>query len=113
MIYLWIALPYVTWIFFLAVMNLIHAKKLGRLPKAALYLGTPVLVIGYVLDIAVNICILSPLTLSFPREFTTTAHLQRLIRGEATAIKKTWRWKVAFWICHNLLDIFDPSGTHC
>lgn len=99
--------PYVTWILFLALMSLIRAREVGKLSKTAYYLGLPLLAVGYALDIFLNVFLLSLLTLDLPREYTVSAHLSRLLDAGG------WRSKIAFWICTNLLDTFDPSGQHC
>lgn len=107
-LYLYLSTPYLTWLFFLAIMNLSRAKRAGKLTRTALVLGYPLLAIGYALDIFLNLFVFSLITLDLPRELLTTTHLKRLVRGGLG-----WRCKVAFWFCHNLLDTFDPSGKHC
>lgn len=98
---------YLLWIFYLAVMSLSRAKQMGTLSRPALILGYPILAIGYFLDAMVNWFVLTLVLGEFPREVTVTARLKRLVKGEG------YQQKVAYWICHNLLDAFDPSGSHC
>lgn len=99
---------YVVWIFYLAVMNLKRARDNKTLTKPALMFGYPILLVGYVADILLNVSVCSLLFLEIPKEFTVTARVQRhLYTGSG------WREKLAGWFCHNLLNAFDPDGKHC
>lgn len=98
---------YALWVFYLAVMNLKRVKDMGKLGKVALALGTPVLLIGWVLDFIVNVAVMSFILLELPREATVTARLKRHKR-ESTG----WRLTVTNWFASELLDHFDPSGVH-
>lgn len=100
-------LSYALWVFYLAVMNLKRVKDAGKLGKVALVLGTPVLVVGLVLDLLVNVLVMTVLLLEIPQETTVTARLKRHKR-ESTG----WRLRVTNWFASELLDHFDPSGTH-
>ena len=108
MTYAWpFLLVYTLWIFFLAVMCLKRAKEDGRLSKAALVLGYPVLIVGYLLDMLTNVLVCTVLFWEIPTGRTVTGRLKYHIADAA------WRGKIARWICGNLLDTFDPSGKHC
>ena len=98
---------YVLWIFYLAVMNLKRAKDAGQMTKTALILGYPIVIVGYLFDVLVNIFVITLVFVELPHEWTVTARLSRL---KYTA---GWRAKLAKWFCENLLDQFDPSGCHC
>lgn len=100
-------LSYALWIFYLAVMNLKRVKDAGKLGKVALALGIPVLVVGLVLDFLVNVLVMTPLLLEIPQETTVTARLKRHKR-ESTG----WRLQVTNWFASELLDHFDPGGSH-
>lgn len=100
-------LSYALWVFYLAVMNLKRVKDAGKLGKAALALGTPVLLVGFVLDLLVNVLVFTVILLEIPQETTVTARLKRH-KLESTG----WRLKVTNWFASELLDHFDPSGTH-
>lgn len=103
-----LGLVYVLWIFYLAVMNLARARDNQTLTKPALYLGTPIFIIGYSLDVFVQLFVMSFLFLELPKEWTVTGRVKRhLYSGEG------WREKVAAWFCHHLLNAFDPDGKHC
>ena len=100
-------LSYALWVFYLAVMNLKRVKDAGKLGKAALALGTPVLLVGLVLDLLVNVLVFTVILFEIPQETTVTARLKRH-KLESTG----WRLKVTNWFASELLDHFDPSGTH-
>lgn len=94
---------YVLCIFYLAVMNLSRAKQAGTLTKTALVLGLPIFLIGYGIDILVNIFVMTPLFIELPKEWTVTGRLKRHLY-QSTG----WREKIAAWFCSNLLNAFDP-----
>ena len=99
---------YALWIFYVAVMHLKRARDNGTLSRAALYLGYPVLLTGYVLDVFVQVVVASVVFLDPPRDWTLTGRLKRYIAGP-----EGWRERVAVWMCANLLNTFDPDGRHC
>ena len=100
-------LVYALWVFYLAVMNLKRVKDAGKLGKVALALGMPVLLVGLVLDLLANVLVFTVLLLELPQETTVTARLKRHKR-ESTG----WRLRVTNWFASELLDHFDPTGTH-
>jgi hypothetical protein len=97
---------YALWLLYLAVMSLKRAQDAGMLHKTARVLGTPILLIGYVLDALVNIFILTLILVEIPEELTVTSRLKRHIKNSTD-----WRLGVACWFIP-LLDPFDPSGKH-
>lgn len=101
-----LAAIYALWVFYLAVMNLKRAKNAGQLHDLALWLGTPVLLVGYALDVLVNVFVMTVLLAELPRESTVTARLKR-----HNLYSTGWRKAVAVWF-EPLLDPFDPSGNH-
>jgi len=101
-----LGLTYATWVFYLAVMNLAKAKKAGLLSRTALVLGTPVLIVGYLLDFLLNVTVMSLVLLELPQETTVTARLKRHHAESAG-----WRLAVVLWF-EPLLDPYDPSGNH-
>ena len=98
---------YVLWLFFLASMVLLTAHKKGTLSKPALVLGIPVIGLGILIDVAVNV-LLTAVFMEAPKEWTVSKRLSRY-KAEASG----WRYKIAKFICENFLDTFDPSGCHC
>ena len=99
---------YVLWIFFLAVMNLKRARDNKTLTLPALVLGYPILLIGYTIDVLVNLFLMTVLFVEIPSEWTVTGRLKKHIYRSLG-----WRQKVAQWFATNLLDAFDPDGKHC
>lgn len=102
-----LALVYALWVFYLALMNLKRAKDAGTLRPWARRLGAPVLLLGYLLDVAVNLLVMTLLMAEAPREWLVTDRLKRHRVGSG------WRASLARWMCRDLLDAFDPSGCHC
>jgi predicted transporter len=101
-----LASVYLLWVFYLAVMSLKRAKQAGLLGKTATFFGTPMLVVGYLLDAFANIFVMTLVLLEMPEELTVTARLKRHIKTS-----KDWRLGIALWFVP-LLDPFDPSGRH-
>ena len=97
---------YVLWVLYLAVMNLKRVKDAGLLSPLALVLGYPVFIFGYLLDILVNVFLMTFILLEMPKELTVTARLKRH-KQQSTG----WRLSIAKWF-EPLLDPFDPSGDH-
>lgn len=99
---------YVLWVLYLAVMSLARARDAGTLSRSAKILGYPLLAVGVVFNVAVNWILLSIVFLEVPRESMFTHRVTRhCLHGTG------WRHRLACWICHDLLDAFDPSGKHC
>lgn len=101
-----LGLTYATWVFYLAVMNLAKAKAAGLLSRTALVMGTPVLIVGYLLDLLLNVTVMSLVLLELPQETTVTARLKR-----HHAESDGWRLAVVLWF-EPLLDPYDPDGDH-
>jgi hypothetical protein len=97
---------YALWIFYLAVMNLKRVRDLGLLSKTARILGTPVLFVGYLLDIFLNVFVMTIILLELPKEATISSRLKRHNND-----KGGWRLAVVRWF-EPLLDPYDPSGDH-
>lgn len=97
-----------TWAMYVLVMGLYRAHLAGRLGRVTYALGYPLVALGWLMDVAANVLIASPLFLEPPRELLVTTRLKRHMRG-----REDWRQRVAKWICDHLLDVFDPSGDHC
>jgi hypothetical protein len=99
---------YLLWVMYLAVMSLARARDAGTLSTTAKLLGYPLLAVGIVFNVLVNWIILSVLFVEPPRETMFTTRVARHCKyGQG------WRKRLACWICHDLLDAFDPAGRHC
>lgn len=102
-----LAATYTLWVFYLAVMCLKRAKDAGTISRFALVMGYPVLAVGLLIDLFVNLFVFTILLLELPKELTVTSRLQR--HGKQGG----WRGDLSRWFCEALLDTFDPSGDHC
>lgn len=105
-LYLFVAL-YTLWVLYLAVMNLVRARRAGTLTRTAFALGSPLLVIAVLLDVTLNIFLFTLLLFELPHEWTVSQRLSRHLHDS-----EGWRLKVAVWFGINMLNTFDPSGTH-
>lgn len=103
------AATYALWGFFIMVMGLRRARNAGTLSRPATILGLPILWVGMLLDVTVNLLVAPFVFLELPREALVTSRLSRLVHEERGA----WRGRLALWICAELLDAFDTDGHHC
>lgn len=101
-------LVYEIWNHYVAVMHLKVMRDSKRITKEQRPMALLTLGIGYLLDVAVNWLICTPLFLELPKEPLVT---QRVTRHKYYG--KGWRQKLAVWICEKILDTVDPSGCHC
>lgn len=101
-----LACTYALYVFYAAVMNIKRVKNAGKLTKLGMAFGYPTLVIGLVLDLLVNVFVMSIILLEVPQELTVTSRLKRHNR-ESTG----WRLAVVKFF-EPVLDPLDPSGDH-
>ena len=114
---------YVLWGLYILVMSLRRVKALKGLTLASKILGTPLLIVGYILDALVNVFVFSVVLWEKPKvlknadqtktkildqEWLVTPRLCRHIRSA----KNTWGKRVAMWLGPNLLDDYDHDGKH-
>lgn len=99
------AVVYLLFVFYAAVMNIQRVHEMGKLNLLGKVLGYPTLLIGYALDVLVNLVVMTVVMLELPREWTVTA---RLKRHQASS---GWRLAVVKFL-EPLLDPLDPSGDH-
>lgn len=102
----YIGLLYITWVLFLAVMNIKNAKDAGILPKATYIIAYPMYLVALGFDFILNMAS-SIIFLEFPRELLLTSRCERHL-----AEYDGWRFKLAKTICVYLLDPFERGG-HC
>lgn len=123
MIYLLASIPaaYALWGFFLAAMNLMQARDEGTLPAWSYRLGLPIVFVGLVIDVAVQLTVACVIFLEPPRELTVSGRVKRWVEGPKfigypsgppTKGIRWWRYSVALWMRVNLLKPFDRSGGH-
>lgn len=101
--YLWLC-----WGLYVLVMGLYRAYLAKRLTRTTLFLSIPFVAIGFIVNFVSNMILATIVFLEFPKEFLITDRLERYIRSE-----NGWRCSIARWVCHNILDPVDPSGSHC
>lgn len=99
-------LTYGLYVFYCAVMNIKRVRDAGKLTPLGYAFGYPTLAIGLVLDLAVNVLVMTPLLLELPQELTVTARLKR-----HHASSTGWRLAVVKFF-EPVLDPLDPSGDH-
>jgi hypothetical protein len=102
-------------------MNLIQARDEGTLPTWAHRLGLPVVFVGIVIDVAVQLTLACVIFLELPNEMTVSGRVKRWVEGPKfigypsgppTKGIRWWRYSVALWMRVNLLKPFDRSGGH-
>jgi hypothetical protein len=103
-----IAYLYAFWCAYVLVMGIYRAHLAKRLVGFNKVLAIPVVVIGYVMDVAANWIIAPLIFLDWPREALVTSRLIRYKRED-----NGWRCQLATLICDGLLDPLDPTGDHC
>lgn len=101
-----IGLTYGLYVFYCAVMNIKRVRDAGKLTRLGMAFGYPTLAIGLILDLLVNVLVMTPLMLELPRELTVTSRLKRHHR-ESTG----WRLAIVKFF-EPVLDPLDPSGDH-
>ncbi len=107
----YLALIYGTWVCFVAIMGFRTAKLAGKLSKPVFILALPILAVGVVLDMLLQIAA-TPVFLDLPREWVLTKRLDRYLALVNPTGLNAYRQRVAKWVCHNMLDVFEAGG-HC
>lgn len=100
-----IVLFYATLTFYNAVMNI--ARHKDALSKTQEIIFAPILVVGIILNFLLNTFVFTVTFLELPKEWQSTQRMQRHVGFNG------WRGTQARFICGTLLDMFDPSGSHC
>lgn len=97
---------YALYVFYAAVMNIKRVRDLGKLTLLGKIFGYPTLIIGLILDLIINVFVMTFLLLELPRELTVTSRLKRH-HEESTG----WRLAIVKFF-EPVLDPLDPSGDH-
>lgn len=101
----WIIYTYVFYLLFVVTMAAKAAwPELSSVPKVLL---VPAALVALVMDVIFNLIPATVIFIDLPKEALFT---QRLDRYEAE--DAGWRYKLALWICKNLLNPFQQGG-HC
>jgi len=105
---------FVLWVFFVNIMWLKHVgqkRYTTGWKKVVFYMiGYPFAFAGFIWDIIFNITYGTLMFLQLPelRRLTLSARMSNII---VTEDKDSWRWKLAWWICHKLVEPWDRN--HC
>lgn len=97
---------YALYVFYAAVMNVKRVRDAGKLTTLGKVFGYPTLVIGLLLDLYVNVFVMTFILVEMPMEFTVTSRLKRHHKdstGYRLAVVKFFE---------PVLDPLDPSGDH-
>ena len=82
-------------------------RDAGQLTTGQKIMGYPTLLLGLVLDFALNVVLCTLIFIELPREWTVSARLWRhSTQGSG------WRKKAALLVRTQLLDTADPRGYH-
>lgn len=98
------------WLLYVFTMGLYRAFLSGRLKGLSLAMCSPVVFLAFVMDFIAQMTIFTIAFLELPRELLVTYRLRRYMR-DLPAVH--WRRRWADYLCHHLLDPFDPTGGHC
>ncbi|MDH4449218.1 MAG: hypothetical protein QE265_01330 [Rhodoferax sp.] len=106
-----LAYLYGFWLLYVLVMGFYRAYLSKRLTRPALVLASPALIVGYLVDLIANWTLATVWFLELPKRplELVTDRLSRYIGLQDDCRQKTH----AQWVCHNLLDYFDPHDKHC
>ena len=104
-----LALMYLTWLFFLAVMALKSARDNGKLTKTSEVLAMPLLAVGWLLDFSLNMAT-TLVFLDLPQEWLLTIRCDRYLSIPNPTGLNRYRQRLAQWLCQNLLDPFQSGG---
>lgn len=105
----WLFIAYCLWDRFVLIMGLYRAHLNKRLHGLNKGLAAPNVVIGFILDVLVNMTWATLVFREWPREWLVTTRLQRHVNDE----RHSWRRDRAKWWCERVLDPLDPTGKHC
>ena len=117
MIILWILLGSLAFLLlffylYILVMGIYRAylnKKFAGRPFV-FSLCIPAILLGLIVDFTANITYATIVFLELPRECLVTTRLSRIMYDPNESVE---RIQLATFICHSMLDIFDPSEDHC
>ena len=96
------------WVLYVFTMGLYRAFLAGRLKGLSLFMCSPFVVVAFVVDFIAQMTVFSVVFLDLPKHWLVTNRLRAYIAGP-----DNWRRRLADYLCHHLLDPFDPTGAHC
>lgn len=95
------------YVFYLACMSLYRGYIADTLTPISKLLGYPILAVGLLIDIFMNVFVFTLVFFELPKEWLVTSRLKRHIN------QHTMRAKLSQFLCSQLLSPFDPTGNHC
>lgn len=98
------------WYAYILVMGLYRAHLMGRLTGLAMWMAAPAVAVGWAMDVIANLTFATVAFWEKPtrwNELVTDRLTRHVTNGDG------WRKRNAVWICTNLLDYMDPTGSHC
>lgn len=101
---------YCFYMLYILIMGIYRAHLLNKLNRLQIVLCFPAVVLGWLVDVVCNLVIAPFIFLEVPQELLVTKRLERHIASNDT---DEWRYQLSDYICSNLLDVFDPNGSHC
>ena len=106
-----LAYLYGFWLLYVLIMGFYRAWLAMRLKRFALVLASPVLLVGYLVDLFANWTLATLWFMEPPRRplELVTDRLSRYIGLQDAC----WHKEHAEWVCKTLLDYFDPHDRHC
>ncbi len=105
---------YLLWILYVFTMGIYRAYLDKRMNKWNFVLAAPFVLLAGIVDVGFNAIVATVLCLEPPREWLFTQRLQRYLRDyPSSGGLNGWRYRFARGICTKILDMFDPTGSHC
>ncbi len=97
------------WYLYILIMGVYRAYLDKRIKGIPLALTSPIIIVGYLVDLISNWTLATVVFLELPKKplELVTGRLSRHVTETG------WRGALSRSICENLLDIFDPTGKHC
>lgn len=109
-ILLTLAALWIFWLLYVFTMGLYRAFLMGRLKGLSLVMCAPVVAVAFTLDLLMQFTVFAVVFADVPRDWLVTHRLRRYMRELPP---DHWRRRWADYLCHHLLDPFDPTGAHC
>lgn len=105
-----LAALWVFWLLYVFTMGVYRAFLTGRLKGLSLLMCSPVVAGAFLVDLLMQFTVFAVVFAEVPREWLVTHRLRRYMRELPP---EHWRRRWADYLCHHLLDPFDPTGAHC
>lgn len=101
---------YAFWALYVFSMGIYRAHLAKRLKGLNRILALPIITTAYLVDVFANFTIAVFVFAELPKEWLVTTRMQRYMAEGETA---GYQYKIAKYLCDEVLDPFDPTGNHC